>query len=118
MSTTPPNPGPTPSAALVPVGEQARHALVPARLPTAPPVNLAATMHALRRRWLLAFGLGSLAAVAAGVTAWMALKPAATVRGLLLVESIPPMVAFKTADNEADPRNDFASYQKTQAALV
>ncbi|MBI1915853.1 MAG: polysaccharide biosynthesis tyrosine autokinase, partial [Planctomycetes bacterium] len=94
--------------------------LAVAPLPVTPPAALGAgaVVQALRRRWFLALTVATLSVTAAAGAAWVFLKPACTVRSYLLVASTPPKIAFKTTDNEGEGRNDFASYQKTQAALV
>src|SRR5690242_12716701 len=91
-------PAPPAAPALVPAGARPRHA--PAPLRPAPAVSVPGALRALRRHWFRAFGLGTLAGVAVAAAAWLLLRPAPTVRGLLLVEPNPPKVAFKTADNE------------------
>jgi capsular exopolysaccharide synthesis family protein len=69
---------------------------------------------ALRRRWLLALGLGLLCATAAGVTAWYLKSQTYTVQTLLHVSASQPKIIFDTAEQRAD----FLNYQRAQVALI
>jgi capsular exopolysaccharide synthesis family protein len=76
---------------------------------------MAGLLGALRRRWLLALSLGVLgAAAAAGGVAVLVPPPKDAAHALLQIESHQPKVIFLTAENRAD----FATYQRTQAALL
>jgi capsular exopolysaccharide synthesis family protein len=74
-------------------------------------------LKALRRRWLLALGLGSLVAAAAGVAAWFLLAGKYTAFALLHIASTQPRIVFRVAD-APEGRYDFLTYQRTQAARL
>jgi capsular exopolysaccharide synthesis family protein len=86
---------------------------------TLPKLTPKALLQALRRRWLAAVTLGSLAAALVGGIAWLilpnVLPPAKhTVQTLLHVLPTPVPILFKGVDNPGD----FLSSQQTQAAMV
>jgi capsular exopolysaccharide synthesis family protein len=90
---------------------------VPAGLPPAlrSAPNAAALLKALRRRWLLALTVGLVCAGAVAAVAWYVLPPPKhTARALLKVAAAPPTIIFATAE----ARTDFATYQRTQKALI
>lgn len=78
-----------------------------------------AVLHAFRRRWPLAVGLGTLAALIAGTAAWFLVPPAKfETQVVLQVFSRVPMVVFPTAETQNQAQDEYKRYQKTQVALV
>jgi capsular exopolysaccharide synthesis family protein len=71
----------------------------------------------LQRRWLLALALGLLLAPAAGVGAWFLLSAKYTAFTQLHIAMVPPWLVSRTVDGGGD-RNEFSTYQKTQAARI
>jgi capsular exopolysaccharide synthesis family protein len=72
-------------------------------------------LRALRRRWLLGLTLGFLCATAAAAAVWLLFPPGKyVVHTLLHVAANQPQIIFPTAESRAD----FASYRKTQMALL
>ncbi len=69
---------------------------------------------ALRRRWFTALAAGVLGAAAAAAALWYLLPTRQTVRALLQVHAAPPTNVFPSTE----PRPDFATYQRTQSALI
>jgi succinoglycan biosynthesis transport protein ExoP len=95
-----------------PSGAEAGRPSVPSALSAGP--DAPALLRALRRRWLLASGLGLVAAAVAAAAAWYLMPVRYTARALLYVSATPPSVVFSSTENRAD----FAIYQRTQLALV
>src|SRR5262249_43361439 len=80
-----------------------------------PTPNALGLLQALRRRWLLALSCSLLAAgLGAGLTWWLLPPPKQSARTLLSVNSNRPVVLFPTHE----PTPEFATYQKTQVALI
>jgi capsular exopolysaccharide synthesis family protein len=71
---------------------------------------------ALRRRWMLVLGLGSVLAAAAGAAAWLVLAPKYTAYALVHVAANPPRLVG--GRDPSDGRSDFATYQRLQAARI
>jgi capsular exopolysaccharide synthesis family protein len=69
-------------------------------------------LQALRTRWLLATGLGILAASVAAVAVWFFVPVNYTARFVLFISSRPPTIL------KEDARDDFPTIQRTQAAMV
>src|SRR5208282_1616863 len=94
-------------------------AAVPARgLPAAAGgPDMKALLQALKRRWLLAAALSLLLGSAAGVGAWFGLAAKFTAFAQLRIAAVTPYIVFHNANNP-EGRNDFATYQRTQAAAV
>src|SRR4051812_39082399 len=115
------NPLPAPSmlAEIIP----AHHAPLPAlqalsSLPPSGPTPMALLI-AFRRRWLLAVGLGMLAATVAGTAAWFLVPPAKfAAEAALQVDSRMPVVVFATAETQNQAQDEYKRYQKSQINLV
>ena len=60
--------------------------------------GMAAYLHALRRRWLIALGMGLLLALSAGAAVWFTHSPTYTAASLLRVASTQQPILFATAD--------------------
>ena len=74
---------------------------------------------AFRRRWLLAVGLGMLAATVAGTAAWFLVPPAKfAAEAVLQVDSRVPVVVFSTAETQNQAQDEYKRYQKSQINLV
>jgi capsular exopolysaccharide synthesis family protein len=73
-----------------------------------------ALVQALKRRWLSALLVGLLAGVLAAAVTWWAMPTEYTAVALVHVASQPPSGLFVKNDS----REDFASYQRTQATLL
>src|SRR5262249_51549720 len=71
-------------------------------------------LKALKRRWLLALSLGTVAAVAATAAAWFLLSPRFTVAAQLLVAEPPPIVPRDNREN----RNQSTMNLKTLAGSI
>jgi polysaccharide biosynthesis transport protein len=70
---------------------------------------------AFQRRWVLAIGLGILAAASAGASAWyLVAPPKYTAESLISVEPVQPTLIVTTKEYRADPETD----RKTQIALI
>jgi len=88
------------------------HRAPPAALSSAP--NLLGLLQALRRRWVLAVGLGILVATAASSAMWVLRPVTFTARTMLHVAPTPYYVLWRNAEGGTD----FGSYQRAQVALV
>ena len=78
-----------------------------------------ALLAAFRRRWLLAVGLGMLAATVVGTAAWFLVPPAKfAAEAVLQVDSRVPVVVFATADTQNQAQDEYKRYQKSQINLV
>jgi capsular exopolysaccharide synthesis family protein len=109
--------GPQPPENLPVPTDPTRWGTVHTAAPALPPAlsvkpNPVALLQALRTRWLLATGLGSLAATVMSVAVWFLVPVNYTARFVLFISSKPPFIL------KENPRDDFATYQRTQAALV
>ncbi len=72
-------------------------------------------LKAFRRQWIPAIGLGFVLMMLVGALAWVLLPTAKyTAKATLLVSNVRPKVIFNTAE----PVLEFATYQKTQVALI
>lgn len=91
----------------------------PAALPQGGPAEPEAAryLRALRRRWLLVLGLGSVLAGAAAAAAWFLLAPKYTAYALVHVAAHAPKTVGLTAD-PTEPKSDFGTYQRLQAAQL
>jgi capsular exopolysaccharide synthesis family protein len=87
----------------------------PAALSSGP--DLPALLLALRRRWLLAAALGLLLAPAAAAGAWLLLAAKYTAFAQLHMASVPPWLVARNVDTP-EGRNEFVTFQKTQAARI
>ncbi len=86
--------------------------------PSAPPgPDAFAMLKALRRRWALAFGLGTLAAAAAAAAVWFVLVPKQTATAEIRVASVAPHLVYTNLDG-TEGRGNFLAYLKTQASLI
>jgi succinoglycan biosynthesis transport protein ExoP len=83
--------------------------------PTGP--DMKALVQALKRRWLLAAFLSVVLGSVAGVAAWYGLAARYTAFGQLRIASVTPYLVFHNANNP-EGRNDFTTYQRTQAAAI
>jgi capsular exopolysaccharide synthesis family protein len=86
---------------------------MPPAVLSAPPTPLALSI-ALRRRWLLALTVATLAALLGAAAAWTLLPVTWRARSLLHIASNRPFILYETPE----VRIDFASYQRSQVALV
>jgi capsular exopolysaccharide synthesis family protein len=89
-----------------------RHGLVAAPTGSSGP-DASALFKALKRRWLLAACLGTVVAAAAAAGAWFLLTPKHTAYALVQIAAGEPQIL-----NTREGRNDFATYQRTQAARI
>jgi capsular exopolysaccharide synthesis family protein len=97
----------------VPSPEGADRAGPPAALTAKP--NALAILKALKRRWLPALCIGLLCGGVVGGATWLVVPPAkSTAQALLHVSMVQQDLVYKNADRQPD----FATYQRTQAALV
>ena len=93
-------------------------AAVPTRsAPHASGPDMKALLQALKRRWLLAATLSLLLGSGAAVGAWYGLAAKYTAFAQLRIAAITPYLVFHNANNP-EGRNDFSTYQRTQAAAV
>lgn len=101
------------SAVLMPTASSGRGvAELPA--PTPNPVGL---LKALRRRLRLALILGVAGGVVAAGVTYLAVRPAKyTTRARLHVATVSPRILVRTAESETQV--DFATYQRTQLAMI
>lgn len=74
-------------------------------------------LRALRRRWLLVLGLGSVLAAGAAAGAWFVLAPKYTAYALIHVAAQTPKTVGLTAD-PTESKSDFGTYQRLQAAML
>jgi capsular exopolysaccharide synthesis family protein len=74
-------------------------------------------LQALKRRWLLAASLSLVLGAAAGAAAWFGLAAKFTAFAQLRIAAITPYLVFHNANNP-EGRNDFTTYQRTQAAAI
>jgi capsular exopolysaccharide synthesis family protein len=75
-------------------------------------------LKAMLRRWPLVLGVGSVLAIVAGATAWYTLGARYTAFALVHVAATPPKVVGLSAAEIAEARNDFNTFQRTQAARI
>lgn len=100
---------------LVPRPVRPVHEVVPLPPALIASPNPWALLLALLARWQLALTAGLLCAGVAGAVSWFYLAPAHyNAQALIHIDSNVPRVLFTTAEG----RPDFASYQRTQMALV
>ena len=81
-----------------------------------PGTGLSAYLHALRRHWLLAFGLGLLFAAIGAAGAWFAQTPLYTVVAQLRIAAQERPLVFETKDNAS--QTQFDVYKGTQQQLI
>jgi succinoglycan biosynthesis transport protein ExoP len=119
-STPPPLPG---AADLDPAGDVLR-AGWPGR-PAAPPPGLAGNPNAttilqgLKRRWLVAAGLGPLLAAVAAVAAWYLLAPKSVVTSGVVVHPVPPhLFAVHRILDAAEGLSEANAFRKLQASNI
>jgi capsular exopolysaccharide synthesis family protein len=103
----------------VPIAPATGTPVLAAMMPTLPPALSAdstggAVFQAVKRRWLRAVLAGALAAALAAAAVWYLMPADYTAQALLHVASRPPRSFFAAHENS----DDFANYQRTQAALV
>ncbi len=91
------------------------HLPLPPALASGP--DLPALLRALKRRWFLAFFLGTLLAAGAGVAAWYLLPIRYTAYSQLRIAMTPPWLVVRNADTP-DGRGEFLTYLRTQAAWI
>jgi succinoglycan biosynthesis transport protein ExoP len=106
---------------------RAKNGKLPAKPPVAAPARQAphqpsgpdmkALLQALKRRWLLAATLSLVLGTGAAVAAWYGLAAKFTAFGQMRIASVTPYLVFHNANNP-EGRNDFSTYQRTQAAAV
>jgi hypothetical protein len=84
--------------------------------PQAPPVEIdaQALLQAVRRRWLLVFGVATAAAVVTAAAAWAVVPAKFSARTLLHVSANRPAVLFDTGES----RGDFGMYQRGELAML
>lgn len=116
-----PTPQPDPQALtqvpLAPVnrGMPATIAGTPAQLQFSGAPDALSLLKALRRRWVLALGLGIVCAAVVGYATWLVAPPSKyTVRAMFRVSSDAPRVIFATSEG----RIDLDTYQKTQVTMI
>lgn len=73
-------------------------------------------LHSLRRRWVLATGLGLLSAVALAALVWWLNPPQATAVAMLKVSSVQPTIAFDVDAGSEEVKFDI--YRQTQMSAV
>jgi polysaccharide biosynthesis transport protein len=110
-------------------------ALLPAGVIDHPPVDWTATgplqpaeqggidlftyIHALRRHWLMAFGIALVCAAAAGPAVWYSIGDKYTAKAFLRVAMQEKPIAFTTTDIQATmDRDRFEIYKSTQQQMV
>jgi capsular exopolysaccharide synthesis family protein len=89
----------------------------PARAAAPSGPDMKALLQALKRRWLLAAALSVLLGAAAAAGAWYGLAAKYTAFAQLKIAATTPSLVFRDVNNP-DGRNDFATYQRTQAAAL
>src|SRR5262249_16417238 len=92
---------PVPAPELLPSREPPTHVVVPRRAADEEEgsgVNVAAFLHALRRRWGLALALSLLCMGLAGGGAWLAIPEKHTAQTLLRVEASQPKLLFGSVE--------------------
>src|SRR5438876_5799581 len=92
-------------------------AAAPPRLAHSSGPDMKALLQALKRRWLLAATLSLVLGSGAAVGAWYALAAKYTAFAQLRIAAITPYLVFHNANNP-EGRNDFSTYQRTQAAAI
>jgi capsular exopolysaccharide synthesis family protein len=114
----------SPSVALLPVGATERRSgdwsnasalMQPAGGQAAP--DLMAYVHAVRRYWLMALGIGLLCAAVAGPAVWFGLGATYTASALLSVGMSEKPIAFQLEPGGAD-KDRYDIYKATQSQLV
>jgi hypothetical protein len=94
-------------------GDGARRPFTPPALSSGP--TALALLKALRRRWLLAFGLGACLACAAAAVVWFLLPPARQGASIkLFIAADPEGVLFK----HPEANESFENFQQRQNALI
>jgi capsular exopolysaccharide synthesis family protein len=91
------------------------HLPLPPALASGP--DMPALLRALKRRWVLAFFLGTLLATGAGVGAWFLLPVRYTAYAQLRIAMTPPWLVVRNADTP-EGRGEFLTYLRTQAAWI
>lgn len=87
--------------------------------PAPPPtMDVFAYVHALRRHWLMAFGIGILCAAAIGPAVWFGVGDRYTASAFLRVAIQDKPIAFNTDPQAAMDRDRFEIYKSTQQQLV
>src|SRR5437762_4535788 len=79
--------------------------------------DMKALLQALKRRWPMAATLSILLRSAAAVGAWHGLPATFTAFAQLRIAAVTPSLVFHNANNP-EGRNDFSTYQRTQAAAI
>ena len=72
-------------------------------------------LHALRRRWLIAVPLATLAAAAAGYAGSHFVRPVSTVRAMVHLSAERPAAVY---ENSTEGRPDFAHLQRSQVLVL
>ncbi len=72
-------------------------------------------LNSLRRRWMLALGMGLVVGTLAAIALWILVPPSASATALFQVSSETPSLAFEVNTNET---RKFEILQKTQLALL
>lgn len=86
--------------------------------PQPPPQSASKYLHALRRRWLMATGIGLLFAAVLGPAVWFIQTPKYTALAQVQVASREPVVVFQTADTAAAGPTQYDVYKSTQREVM
>ena len=85
--------------------------------PQPPPQNMSKYLHALRRHWLMATGIGLLCAAVLGPAVWLSFSKAYTASSYFRVASREPIRVFQTVETGRG-QTEFDIYKATQRQLM
>ena len=113
-----------PPMALLPLGERRNGdwsgspALMQPAAPAPGAPDIMVYVHAIRRYWLMAAGIGLLCGAAVGPAVWFGIGPRYTASSLLSVSMQEKSIAFNMDSSGATDKDRFEIYKSTQTQLL